>query len=630
MSLAPHQDRLLVVERPTATPRPTGRLAPERADSSTRRARRRSPGSEAVPVATRWRRGPVLTAVVLLCVLAVVLAVVLTRPAGTDQAVTVLDATPSPAPSAAVSPTPAGTTAGTTAATVGAAPSTEAAPTPRNSSGTRRAQAGMPSASAPAIADRPTKDPAEDSADSGQNALPSAPPASPLPVGAQPLSTVAADRPAQAAPGQQPPMDPTAGDPAPVDSAPATDPPATDPPATDPPADSRPATDPSADSRPATDPPATDPPADVLPPPSGSPGRRGFLYSIGRQLSAAEIDAAPGTYSVVVLNQWDGAMAARLKQRDPSVIVLMYQCLSSTRTSDRATNRSGGVLHSAATPSWFATDTSGNRIEWRDYPGHWQMAVWDDGYQQAWVDTVVRSVSQGPWDGVLADNDLSSLRYSDARMAGTSSRQESDAKIRAGLQTLIDRAGSALQARGKRLVPNISDARLYPGRWAAHSRYGGGMEENFVHFGDGQFVGYWNGQGWLEQTDQMASPGISVAITRADAGDRKALLYGYASVLVRGDGDAYWMPSMTGAAADDYRSFSTLPEMTWPLGAASAPVRLGSGAWTREYASAWVAVNPTDGTVTVTPPAAARTAGGGSAGPQQLGPHSGMILQKSG
>ncbi len=364
---------------------------------------------------------------------------------------------------------------------------------------------------------------------------------------------------------------------------------------------------------------------------SAGSGRRGLLNSIGRSPSTAEIDAAAGSYGVVVLNQWDGALAARIKQRDPSVVVLMYQCLSSTRSHDSVTNRSGGVLHSAAPASWFATDSSGKRIVWGPYPGHFQMAVWDPGYQQAWVDNVVRSLSSDSWDGVLADNDMDSLRwYTDARFTGTASQGATDARLRQGLQSLIDRAGAALNARGKLLVPNISEARLNPGRWAAHTRYGGGMEESFAHFGESStdgWVGDWGSDGWMAQTDQMRSPGISLAITRAQPGDRRTLLYGFTSMLVRGDGDAFWMPSTEPDAG--YRTMPSIPELSWNLGTAAEPRREASGIWTRRFQTGWVAVNPTARAASVTPPAGARTTDGVAAGTQQLAPYTGLILQTS-
>ena len=258
------------------------------------------------------------------------------------------------------------------------------------------------------------------------------------------------------------------------------------------------------------------------------------------------------------------------------------------------------------------------------------MAVWDAGYQQAWVNSVVAEAVAGGWDGVLGDNDISTLSwYSGTLVAGTGSRAATDTRLRDGLQQLIDRAGAALNAKGKLLVPNISDGRLFPGRWVAHSRYGGGMEENFAHFGQSttaDWVGDWGSDGWIAQTDEMGASGLSLAITRAAPGDHRTQLYGYASMLVRADRDAFWMPSTDSGAA--YAGEPSIPEMSWPLGAATAnPARTAAGAWTRQYASAWVAVNPTGTAVTLTPPSGARAADGSTPATVRLDAYSGLILE---
>lgn len=354
---------------------------------------------------------------------------------------------------------------------------------------------------------------------------------------------------------------------------------------------------------------------------------RGWLMAIGYTPSAAEVAAVPGRYGVVVLNQWDRAIAARIKRLDPSIVVLVYQCLSSTRDTDRAATRSGGVLHSAARPEWFATDTAGKRIEWSPYPNHWQMKVWDAGYQSAWIDSVTAELRQGPWDGVLGDNDLVTLRwYSSGLLAGTRNHAQTDTMLRDGLQVLVDRAGPAINALGKRLVVNLSDGRLHPGRWAAHTRYGGGMEENFAYFADSdQYVSAgWGADGWLTQSDETRTPGLTLTVTRA-AGDAAAWRYGYASALVRGDDDTFW----TAAEPGEYVRAVTIPEQSWPVGAASAPVHLANGAWVRDLTSIWVAVNPTDRAVEVTPPAGLRTGDAAPvSGAQRLGPHSALVLRR--
>ncbi len=332
---------------------------------------------------------------------------------------------------------------------------------------------------------------------------------------------------------------------------------------------------------------------------------RGLWYAIGDRPTEEEIDAAASRYGVVILNPWETWALQRLKAQDPSVVVLAYKDLSSTRSYHTGPLPPTGVGYSEANPSWFAVDDAGERIEWDPFPGHWQMAVWDPAYQQRWVDNVVAEVVAAGWDGVLADNDLSTLGWYDwALLAGTASRAETDARLREGLDGLVAAAGGALRDQGKVLVPNISDARLHSGRWAAHAAFGGAMEENFVHWGtdpDDGFLWDWGQTGWVTQTEQLAGPGLTLTVTRAAREDTRTLLYGYASALVRGNGRWFWTPSTT--EAGDYTAPETLEETTIPVGpATSDAVRDPSGAWTRTFTSGWAAVNPTRATVTVVPP----------------------------
>jgi Hypothetical glycosyl hydrolase family 15 len=364
--------------------------------------------------------------------------------------------------------------------------------------------------------------------------------------------------------------------------------------------------------------------------------RRGVWYAIGRSPTQAELTAAPAHYSVVILNSWETAALKRIKQLDPSVKVLMYKCLSSTRPSaDKYTfAKPTGVGYAEAqrtNPRWFATDTTGARIEWRSYPGHWQMAVWDRSYQQRWTDNVTGEVVRGGWDGVLADNDFATLRYYSPRLlAGTTTAAETDAKIRAGLDGMVALAGSSLAARGKLFVPNLAEARLHPGRWSLHSRYGGALEEHFVHWGQDASTGFladWPNTGWVQQTAEMATPGMSLAITRAAPTDRRSLLYGYGSLLVRGDTTSYWSPSTT--AAGTYTIPERIPEMSWAIGRAlSEGSRLDNGAWTRTFEGAFVIVNPTMGSVQVPVASGFVGADGRPVSTVQLGPTSAVLLRR--
>jgi hypothetical protein len=367
---------------------------------------------------------------------------------------------------------------------------------------------------------------------------------------------------------------------------------------------------------------------------SGTYGRRGLWYAIGRTPTEAELDAAPATIGVVILNIWEVAALQRLKQLDPSIIVLAYQDLSSARSYDDGPNPPAGVSWAEvmAHPSWLATDTTGQRIEWSGYPEHWQAAVWDAGYRQTWTANVTRRVIAAGFDGVLADNALSTLKwYSSQLLAGTTSSAQTDIMIRDGVAALVEEAGQALRAKGKLLVPNVSDARLHPGRWAALSRWGGAMEENLAHFGTSRdlssFVTDWESGGWEEQTTQLFGSGLSLAVTPAATGDARAFLYGYASLLVRGDDSSFWQPSVD---AGNYTTQQSIPEQHLPIGRAlEAGHQLGNGAWTRRYEKVWVAVNPTVSTVSVAAPAGATDTTGRRRDRDavQLEPATGVVLR---
>lgn len=380
----------------------------------------------------------------------------------------------------------------------------------------------------------------------------------------------------------------------------------------------------------------SDAPHSIPPTPSASEserswGRRGFWYAIGRTPTNAELDAAPDLYGVVVLNLWEGAALKRLKQLDPSIVVLAYQDLSSARSYDSGPTPPGGITWAQATtnPKWLATDTSGRRIEWSGYPEHWQTTVWDPAYQRAWTANVTQRIVAAGFDGVLADNAVSTLKwYSDQLLAGTSSSAETDTKLRSGIQALVELAGPALRAEGKLLVPNVSDARLYPGRWAALARWGGAMEENFAHFGTStapsSFVTDWGDDGWDRQTSELAHPGLSLAVTRAAPGDPRTLRYGYASLLIRGDATSYWQPV---TSTDSNAGPQVLPEQRWATGPARDAGKQVGAAWTRTYAGVWAAVNPTHSLVTLTAPAGATDASGTRVRTVRLGPANGVVLR---
>jgi hypothetical protein len=337
-----------------------------------------------------------------------------------------------------------------------------------------------------------------------------------------------------------------------------------------------------------------------------------WWYGIGEPPTTAELELAAKRYDVVVLNATETAAMRTLRQLNPKIKVLVYKDLSSTRNYPGAVNGNtdatwlpSGIGYYAAQnqhPDWFALDATGARIEWRGYPKHWQMTVWTTAYQQAWTTAVTDEVTREGWDGVLADNDFNSLsHYSSAILAGTANAEETDRRLRDGLDAFLTMAGEALDKAGKMFVPNVSETRLIPGRWTAHSRFNGAMEENFGFRDDGGTGELLTFQGneWKELRAQAAlGESWLLLLTRTrDAREERA---GYASAALLAGPYTCWTPATTSTYLNP--EWSTLQDSG--LGeAVDAATRQPSGVWTRQFTGGWVAVNPTAATVSVTPPA---------------------------
>ncbi len=343
-----------------------------------------------------------------------------------------------------------------------------------------------------------------------------------------------------------------------------------------------------------------------------------WWYGIGQPPTARELTLAARRYEVVVLNADQGAAMRKLHELNPRIKVLAYKDLSSTRNYPGAVDGGkdaqflpSGIGYVAAEqnhPEWFATDANHGRIEWQGYPKHWQMTVWDPAYQQAWSSAVVAEVTGEGWDGVLADNDFNSLsHYSRAILIGTTTAAQTDRKLRDGLDAFLALVGEAFRKAGKLFVPNVSETHLTPGRWTAHSRFGGAMEENFgfrEDSGNGGLLTF-RGNEFQELRAQAAlGESLLLLVTRARSEQQDRA--GYASAALLAGPRTCWTPATT----DDYRDPEWSDLQGSGLGeAVDAAGRLPDGVWTRTFTNGWVAVNPTSATQTVTPPAGLVAAG---------------------
>jgi hypothetical protein len=319
---------------------------------------------------------------------------------------------------------------------------------------------------------------------------------------------------------------------------------------------------------------------------AGVATRRGAWIRYGGPLTEEQIAFAAGRYRVAILQPWERAAAARLKDADPDTVTLAYKCLSSTRRYEPGPIYTSGLSYAESEEAGehlFAHRLDGERIAWARYPGHWQMAVWEPEYQRRWVDRVATELAESPFDGVMADNDVFDDYYG-LRPPIEGGREMPD--LRRALDDFVPLAGRALNAVGKLLVPNIAESRRDPGRWNRHAAYGGGFEEVFLAYEpDDPF----DPATVLAQVEELGGPGITVARIATDGTDEHPnFLYGLAAFWVfAGDLDG----AFTGTAHDGYSATPWIPQLDWDLGTpVEGPRQRGNG-WKRQFTGGWAAVN---------------------------------------
>lgn len=349
----------------------------------------------------------------------------------------------------------------------------------------------------------------------------------------------------------------------------------------------------------------------------------------GRALDDRQIEFAIDHYAVAILQPWETEAVARLKAARPDMTVLAYKCLSSTRSYESGPTFTSGVDHEEAEEAgehWFAHRPDGARVEWRGYPGHWQMATWDPDYRQRWCDNVADELEGSLWDGVMADNDVFDDYYG---LCPPLDGGREMADLRAALDAFVPEVGQRLRSIDKILVPNIAESRRDPGRWARHAAYGGGFEEVYLAWGPDDYL---DPRTAAAQAAQAAGPGLTILRTASDGTDgHPNVVYGLAAFWIFGGGlgGAY-----AATAHDGYDGTPFVPEQAWDLGEPVDDPRQRGNGWWREFTGGWAAVNFNDKprrriTVDVPPGLTGRD---GEPAPAQvtLAPHRGVVYRRSG
>jgi hypothetical protein len=356
--------------------------------------------------------------------------------------------------------------------------------------------------------------------------------------------------------------------------------------------------------------------------------RRGAWIRYQDPLTDPQLEFAAEHYQVAILQPWETDAARRLKAARPDMTLLSYVCLSSVRDYEPGPVHTSGVSLEEAEEAgehWFAHRADGQtRIQWRGYPGHWQMAVWEDDYRERWCDNVADSLEESPFDGVMADNDVFDDYYGlNPPLEGGRGMPE----IRRALDEFVPMVGERLSGMGKLLVPNIAESRRDPGRWARHAAWGGGFEEVWLAWGADDHLDPISA---LAQMDELGGPGISIMRTASDGSDTHPnMTYGLAALWVFGATEQAYFSA---TSQDGYSGTPYTPQLEWDLGTPlTGPQQRGNG-WTREFTNGWAAVNLNDARrrkIDFPVPDGLRTVDDSPAPPKViLQPHEGVLYRR--
>lgn len=266
--------------------------------------------------------------------------------------------------------------------------------------------------------------------------------------------------------------------------------------------------------------------------------------------------------STFLLNQWDAWMIGFAKAVNPNLVVLVYKDASSTRTTGAPFPLGPtGVDYKTAPELWFLHDSSGNRMQYEGYPGHWRMNVNVTGYMYWWASQVHSDVKAGGFDGVFIDN----LLFSRTQYGPAPREYSTDTAFRQGYLNFL----SVVRTELPELVVygNLSNARLTTGAWESYlDKLDGAWDEWWLTFGDQDRLPEYD-VGWSRQVAEIkyAESHGKVALVQPHFSTKGAAFrYSLASYLVASTGGSQYAYAST---TDGYGTPSAWqPEYDWDLG----------------------------------------------------------------
>jgi len=292
-------------------------------------------------------------------------------------------------------------------------------------------------------------------------------------------------------------------------------------------------------------------------------------------ISQATIDAEAPRRGMVAFNAWEGKYIPAFRAAgasNPHLKLYVYKCFSSTRSFDPGPNAktSGALLYSwvnANHPDWFLT-RNGSRIQWAGFPGHYAMDIGNPAYQQACLKAIVTDANKTGWDGVYIDNILYSLsQYSTAPC----DQYATDAKFQHAYTSALSVIGRGISAAGLLSMGNMAGIRVVPGLWASYinAGLGGGFDEWFVCFGDGQELTDYGSpaEGLQAQVEEIsllkhgARPYLAGGFQAHSATDTRSFRYSFAAWLLGVSSEAFFSEKAAGGGPPRWRA-----EYDWDFG----------------------------------------------------------------
>jgi Hypothetical glycosyl hydrolase family 15 len=303
-------------------------------------------------------------------------------------------------------------------------------------------------------------------------------------------------------------------------------------------------------------------------------------------------------YAVVVLNRWDEGLIPSIRAAQPSAHILLYQDISSTRSYACGHGIDDALLPTGIGycwardhhPRWFLRDTVGRRVEWRGYEGHWWMDVGRPVYQRTWAKNVIAALSQGGWDGVMADNAISTPAYY-LHFGQQLQRYPTSESYALATEQFLAAVGPQVQAAGFEFLPNIGGADLGPGQLARWLPLTSGVLREFwarYGTGDGPPFTEWDWNRMIEQMEVVEGAGKTfLAVTYGDLSNTRLMRYALASFLIAWsgkDGALFYRPD---DAVDPWAA-----DWTMSIGEPIGPRTAVGNAWLRYFTDGVAVVNP--------------------------------------